>query len=154
MKAKALLTREITHPDLLVKRKTGEIDEQATARNIATLMARYSAREISPQEYKDRFRLVVEKGHVIEHPLAYMLVGLGFEPVDEECKKAAAEWGLLQQIDSNNEALIRLERSQGTGDRKFDLSNAAADRRQKTRTEKLADRRERQAQNTATAAAK
>jgi hypothetical protein len=132
MQAKLIRDAEITHPDL------------KTFDDIRDLAAKFHNGEIGPDEYRAKSRIEVKAGTIIDHPKAFWLVTMGLaEPVDEQCKKAAAcrMAGGQATFDGNLAAAIegaeRMEKAQITGDPMHDLSDNEVEKMKAARAAKV-----------------
>lgn len=138
MKAKLIVARPVTHPDLIVTNHLGVIDAAATHRKIQAVRNRIHQGEISAREAKSLLQIEAAAGTVIDHPAAYLLVGLGIaEPADAECK-ARCE-AIEHRLPRIQAAADKLAKAQLTGDPTHDATNeqaeqAADKRRQRIKT--------------------
>lgn len=137
MKVRAVIPQTITNPDLIVRDTSGAIDQAATALAVQLLRSEHADKTISDAVYLQRRYKAVPKGYEHEHPDAWMLVGSGWEPADDECHTRAEQAGLLKHMAANNLQALKLSRGQGTGQRSYDLSDAAADKLTDTRAKRV-----------------
>jgi len=103
MKAKLIVEREITHPDIK------SIDD---FKNLIHLQL---SGKINGEEFRRRSRVVGTIGTVIDHPEAWRLVEMGIaEPVDQECIDRVCA-NKLAKLDRLKVRAERLEVAQATG---------------------------------------
>lgn len=125
MKCKFLRDMEVTHPDL---------KSHADIRELAN---QFHSGQISQEQYRERMRITVKAGAVIDHPKAYQLVQMGVaEPVDQECKNRANI--PERKFPDIFEAYDRLDSAQITGDPRFDASDEDVAAMRETRARRRA----------------
>jgi hypothetical protein len=103
VKAKLIVEREITHPDL------------KSTDDLKRLIHLQLSGQINGDEFRRRARVVGTVGTVIDHPDAWRLVEMGIaEPFDQECLDRV-DANKLKKLERLAQRAEKLEYAQATG---------------------------------------